>query len=148
MKNLLLVLILGLIFSTQLSFVAAATESEKEARYLKARENMVLMQLINRGIKDERVLSAMRKVKRHRFVPEKLKSFAYMDRPLPIGEEQTISQPYIVALMTELPATFLLPIDSILRVFTISIVVGVVGMYFILIRLSRQSIMDIFRQTF
>jgi lipoprotein-releasing system permease protein len=53
-----------------------------------------------------------------------------------------------MALMTELPANFILPVDAILRVFTISILIGVVGMYFILIRLSRQSIMDIFRQTF
>ncbi len=53
-----------------------------------------------------------------------------------------------MALMTELPATFYLPIDSILRVFIISIAVGIIGMYLILIRLSRQSIMDIFRQTF
>ncbi|MBY9002619.1 MAG: FtsX-like permease family protein [Candidatus Lokiarchaeota archaeon] len=53
-----------------------------------------------------------------------------------------------MALMTELPANFILPIDSIFRVFTISIAIGVIGMYFILIRLSRQSIMDIFRQTF
>ncbi|MHA1496804.1 MAG: hypothetical protein ACTSRT_04410 [Promethearchaeota archaeon] len=53
-----------------------------------------------------------------------------------------------MALMTELPVNFVLPIDSILRVFIISIAIGVLGMYFILIRLSRQSIMDIFRQTF
>ncbi|MHA1671523.1 MAG: ABC transporter permease [Promethearchaeota archaeon] len=53
-----------------------------------------------------------------------------------------------MALMTELPANFLLPIDAILRVFVISITIGFLGMYFILMRLSRQSIMDIFRQTF
>lgn len=53
-----------------------------------------------------------------------------------------------MALMTELPANFILPVDSILRVFIISIAIGVIGMYFILMRLSRQSIMDIFRQTF
>ncbi|MBY9019277.1 MAG: FtsX-like permease family protein, partial [Candidatus Lokiarchaeota archaeon] len=53
-----------------------------------------------------------------------------------------------MALMTELPANFILPVESILRVFAISIAIGFVGMYFILMRLSRQSIMDIFRQTF
>jgi len=63
---------------------------------------MVDQQLAERGIKDRRVLDAMRKVPRHLFVPEKLQRFAYEDYPLPIGLEQTISQPYIVALMTEL----------------------------------------------
>jgi ABC-type antimicrobial peptide transport system permease subunit len=53
-----------------------------------------------------------------------------------------------MALMTELPANFILPVDDILRVFSISISIGIVAMYFILIRLSKQSIMDIFRQTF
>lgn len=65
------------------------------------RERMVKKQLELRGIKDKAVLSAMRKVKRHLFVPSDLKDFAYADRPLPIGYEQTISQPYIVAYMTE-----------------------------------------------
>jgi protein-L-isoaspartate(D-aspartate) O-methyltransferase len=62
---------------------------------------MVESQLISRGIKDPRVLEAMRKVPRHRFVEEALVSQAYNDHPLPIGEKQTISQPYMVALMTE-----------------------------------------------
>jgi protein-L-isoaspartate(D-aspartate) O-methyltransferase len=62
---------------------------------------MVEEQLIPRGIKDQRVLDVFRKVERHRFVPEDLKESAYADFPLPIGEGQTISQPYIVALMTE-----------------------------------------------
>lgn len=66
------------------------------------RERMVETQIKSRGVKDERVLSAMRKVERHRFVPEPYVSLAYSDQPLPIGEGQTISQPYIVALMTEL----------------------------------------------
>jgi protein-L-isoaspartate(D-aspartate) O-methyltransferase len=57
--------------------------------------------LINRGIRDERVLSAFRKVPRHLFLDEALWPQAYSDHPLPIGEKQTISQPYIVALMTE-----------------------------------------------
>ena len=66
-----------------------------------AREKMVEHQLEDRGIKDIRVLYAMRKVPRHLFVPEALQSRAYEDGPLPIGENQTISQPYMVAYMTE-----------------------------------------------
>jgi protein-L-isoaspartate(D-aspartate) O-methyltransferase len=66
-----------------------------------ARNRMVESQLISRGIKNPRVLDTMRKVPRHRFVEEALISQAYNDHPLPIGEKQTISQPYMVALMTE-----------------------------------------------
>lgn len=62
---------------------------------------MIEGQLVNRGIRDPRVLDAMRKVPRHMFVDEALSEQAYSDHPLPIGEKQTISQPYIVALMTE-----------------------------------------------
>jgi protein-L-isoaspartate(D-aspartate) O-methyltransferase len=69
--------------------------------YRIARERMVKDQLIPRGISDKRVLSAMGKVPRDRFVEEALVTEAYNDHPLPIGEKQTISQPYIVALMTE-----------------------------------------------
>jgi protein-L-isoaspartate(D-aspartate) O-methyltransferase len=67
----------------------------------KARSKMVEDQIISRGIKDARVIAAMRKVPRHLFVEEALQSQAYSDHPLPIGEKQTISQPYMVALMTE-----------------------------------------------
>jgi len=66
-----------------------------------ARRRMIQEQLIPRGIKDQRVLAAMGKVPRHLFVPEALWHQAYSDCPLPIGHGQTISQPYIVALMTE-----------------------------------------------
>ena len=66
------------------------------------REKMVETQIKARGVKDPRVLSALLKVERHRFVPEEYLDSAYSDRPLPIGEGQTISQPYIVAVMTEL----------------------------------------------
>ncbi len=62
---------------------------------------MVELQLASRGIRDPRVLEAMGKVPRHQFVDEALQDQAYNDYPLPIGEKQTISQPYIVALMTE-----------------------------------------------
>jgi protein-L-isoaspartate(D-aspartate) O-methyltransferase len=65
------------------------------------RKRMVKEQLIPRGIKDPRVIEAFLKVERHRFIPEELRGSAYADFPIPIGEGQTISQPYIVALMTE-----------------------------------------------
>jgi protein-L-isoaspartate(D-aspartate) O-methyltransferase len=63
---------------------------------------MVRRQIRARGVKDERVLGAMERVPRHEFVPAAQRPYAYEDRPLPIGKGQTISQPYIVALMTEL----------------------------------------------
>lgn len=69
--------------------------------YRTAREKMVESQIKNRGIIDEKVLKAMLKVPRHLFVDPALRDQAYGDYPLPIGEGQTISQPYIVALMTE-----------------------------------------------
>jgi protein-L-isoaspartate(D-aspartate) O-methyltransferase len=69
--------------------------------FQKARDRMVESQLISRGINDPRVLEAMRKVSRHLFVDEALQDQAYSDHPLPIADKQTISQPYIVALMTE-----------------------------------------------
>jgi protein-L-isoaspartate(D-aspartate) O-methyltransferase len=69
--------------------------------FQKARDRMVETQLISRGINDPRVLEAMRKVSRHLFVDEALQDQAYSDHPLPIADKQTISQPYIVALMSE-----------------------------------------------
>jgi len=66
-----------------------------------ARKEMVHNQIVARGIIDTNVINAMLSVERHKFVPEELERLAYNDYPLPIGEEQTISQPYIVALMTE-----------------------------------------------
>jgi len=69
--------------------------------YEKKRRAMVAEQIEERGVKDKRVLEVMDKVPRHEFVPEKYRPFAYDDCPLLIGEGQTISQPYIVALMTE-----------------------------------------------
>jgi len=70
--------------------------------YASERAEMVNRQIAGRDVSDERVLAAMRKVPRHEFVPESERRSAYHDTPLPIGEGQTISQPYIVALMTEL----------------------------------------------
>ncbi len=69
--------------------------------FQRLRQEMVEVQLVRRGIKDPAVLAAMRKVARHRFVPEQLWMLAYDDQPLPIDRRQTISQPYMVALMTE-----------------------------------------------
>jgi len=69
--------------------------------YAIARRRMVDEQLVARGVRDPRVLSAMLKVPRHKFVPEALASQAYTDYPLPIGEGQTISQPYMVGMMSE-----------------------------------------------
>ncbi|WP_256461282.1 protein-L-isoaspartate(D-aspartate) O-methyltransferase [Desulforhabdus sp. TSK] len=70
--------------------------------FQKARDRMIELQLVSRGIRDPRVLEAMGKVPRHLFVDEALQDQAYNDYPLPIGDKQTISQPYIVALMTEI----------------------------------------------
>jgi protein-L-isoaspartate(D-aspartate) O-methyltransferase len=65
------------------------------------RVRMVEDQIAARGIRDPRVLSAMLRVARHEMIPHELRAFAYSDRPLPIGSDQTISQPYVVAAMTE-----------------------------------------------
>jgi protein-L-isoaspartate(D-aspartate) O-methyltransferase len=80
------------------------------------RLRMVECQLRARGIKDERVLAAMARVPRHEFTPEAFRSQSYADHPSPIGEGQTISQPYIVALMLE--ALALKPADKVLEVGT------------------------------
>lgn len=69
--------------------------------YSTLRHQMVISQLRSRGVADERMLSAMERVPRHEFAPERYREQAYQDHPLPIGEGQTISQPYIVALMLE-----------------------------------------------
>ena len=69
--------------------------------YAQKRQKMIENQLRPRGIKDEKVIKSMLKVKRHLFVPENVRAYAYDDKPLPIGYDQTISQPYIVAYMTE-----------------------------------------------
>lgn len=90
-----IILIISLLF-----FSCSITISQKD--YKNMRDRMVEDQLIARGIKDERVITAMKKVERHKFVPENLQDVAYGDFPLPIGYDQTISQPYIVAYMTEI----------------------------------------------
>ncbi|MEW6410340.1 MAG: protein-L-isoaspartate(D-aspartate) O-methyltransferase [Nitrospirota bacterium] len=80
--------------------LALRAEPQGEA-FTKAREKMVKQDIEGRGIKDKRVLSAMSKIPRHLFVAKDLQRMAYGDHPLPIGEGQTISQPYVVALMTQ-----------------------------------------------
>ena len=69
--------------------------------YETLRHRMVNKQIIARGITDSKVIKAMQRIERHLFVPEELAQMAYADRPLPIGYRQTISQPYIVAFMTD-----------------------------------------------
>jgi protein-L-isoaspartate(D-aspartate) O-methyltransferase len=82
--------------------VLASLGAAAQDRYAADREAMVRTQIEARGIKNSAVLSAMRSVPRHELVPDSIRYMAYSDRPLPIGNGQTISQPYIVAIMTEL----------------------------------------------
>jgi protein-L-isoaspartate(D-aspartate) O-methyltransferase len=89
-------------------------DTEKKLQEL--RKQMIEKQIRARGVKDQRVLDAMMRVERHHFVPQGLESEAYNDSPLSIGEGQTISQPYIVALMTELAK--LRPDSNVLEVGT------------------------------
>ncbi len=84
-----------------LGWVQPAYPNE-EPRFLEQRRRMVEQDLLGRDIDDARVLRAMGRLARHRFVSEALQDTAYVDHPLPIGHQQTISQPYIVALMTQL----------------------------------------------
>lgn len=79
-----------------------AISASDEAAFTAARERMVEQQIAARDVKDADVLAAMRQVPRHRFVPPAERARAYIDAPLPIGNGQTISQPYMVALMTQL----------------------------------------------
>ena len=78
-----------------------AEELDDTPKYREARKEMVSTQIRLRGVSNKDVLSAMIEVPRHSFVPKKLVSQAYEDHPIPIGQGQTISQPYVVALMTE-----------------------------------------------
>lgn len=83
-------------------FLGVLMRVKEEEEFIKLRENMVKNQIISRGIQDKKVIAAMKKVPRHLFVEKSYEDSAYSDYPLPIGFNQTISQPYIVALMTEL----------------------------------------------
>ncbi len=91
-----------LLFLLSLLVILAMAKNPQYPDYYQLRQKMVNEQIIARGVRTESVIKAMQKVERHLFVPEQYRNFAYSDRPLPIGEGQTISQPYIVALMTEL----------------------------------------------
>jgi protein-L-isoaspartate(D-aspartate) O-methyltransferase len=95
---------------------AAPAGGKNDDPYRPARTEMVAEQIRARGISDQRVLDAMTAVPRHRFVPDGLRRKAYGDHPLPIGDGQTISQPYIVALMTD--RLRLSPTDRVLEVGT------------------------------
>ena len=95
-KHFQLIILVSFLF---FSFTTICSYNDK---YEKVRKRMVSEHIVARGIKDQKVIQAMIKVERHLFVPKNKERMAYEDRPLPIGEGQTISQPYIVALMTEI----------------------------------------------
>jgi len=108
--------LIALLFIWLLPCVALPADATEPAATLQARERMVHEQIQARGISRPEVLNAMRSVPRHWFVPADLADSAYQDHPLPIGEGQTISQPYIVALMTEL--LDLKPTEQVLEIGT------------------------------
>jgi len=83
------------------AFASCASHGTDDAAFARARQEMVATQIVARGVRDERTLRAMRAVERHLFVPPESRAHAYEDHPLAIGNGQTISQPYIVAFMTE-----------------------------------------------
>ena len=102
LAGLVLSYLFSLPFSPPRDSQAAGRQKEGETTiYARARKQMVQKQIAGRGVRDPRVLQAMLSVPRHRFVPAPMRPMAYNDSPLPIGEGQTISQPYIVAYMTE-----------------------------------------------
>jgi len=103
-------------FKIYLVILAALFSFDQNPDYAALRKKMVDEQLEHRGITSGKVLEAMRKVERHRFVPVEFRNQAYEDYPLPIGEGQTISQPYIVAFMTEV--LDIKPTDRILEIGT------------------------------
>jgi len=95
-------LFLSIIFLLTVSAPGVCGSRADSPEFKAARQELVARFIEGQGISDDKVLKAMRKVPRHVFVPDDLASVAYADRPLPIGEGQTISQPYVVALMTEI----------------------------------------------
>jgi len=108
-------LLRGIFFLSFLLFFNIMSHAE-DTSYKAQREAMVRSQIKGRGIKSEAVLKAMQTVPRHLFVPYNMREYAYTDRPLQIGFEQTISQPYIVAYMTE--ALNIKPGDKVLEIGT------------------------------
>lgn len=109
-------LLINFVLITFLIVPSCRSQVKDEQQYEQARLAMVKGQIRARGITDDQVLDAMKKVERHRFVPAGYLDEAYNDYPLPIGEGQTISQPYIVAFMTE--AIELKPSDKVLEIGT------------------------------
>lgn len=108
MSSLRLLLVIIVLISASCIEAEVTVTAQKElpadapsSPYYTARKQMVNDQMIARGIHEKNIINAFLKVKRHLFVPEKYRSRAYGDHPLPIGEGQTISQPYIVAFMTQ-----------------------------------------------
>ena len=83
------------------AFIACGAEVDSKRNFQEQRTRMVAQQIAARGVRDQAVLDAMRAVPRHLFIPTQWQDEAYDDHPVPIGYEQTISQPYIVAYMTE-----------------------------------------------
>ena len=106
----------SLIFFVMTAVLFAVTGSSATDEYRVKRLKMVESDIRGRGIRDKRVLDAMSKIERHLFVDNSFAKSAYNDHPLPIGEDQTISQPYVVALMTE--ALKLKPTDRVLEIGT------------------------------
>jgi protein-L-isoaspartate(D-aspartate) O-methyltransferase len=106
----------GQIGGSELSSSRSPEDSAESPATRDARERMVQEQIVARGIQDARVLEALRKVPRHRFVSPEMRAHAYEDTALPIGLGQTISQPYVVAFMTE--ALELKPQDRVLEIGT------------------------------
>jgi len=104
-----------LIYATALVLVSTSLLASDDS-YIKQRQAMVENDIKGRGIVDKKVLDIMMKVPRHLFVDKSSRSMAYADHPVPIGEGQTISQPYVVALMTE--ALHLKPADRVLEIGT------------------------------
>jgi protein-L-isoaspartate(D-aspartate) O-methyltransferase len=110
---------MGLLFEGDGEFYPDGARDKNQVNVLQASrdvEVMLITQIMGRGVKDPRVLAAMRKVPRHEFVPAEFRHRAYEDTPLPIGEGQTISQPYIVAFMSE--QLHLNPTDRVLEIGT------------------------------
>jgi protein-L-isoaspartate(D-aspartate) O-methyltransferase len=107
---------IAFIIVASLFFLTCSVQKGDKDFYQAARQRMVTEDIQRRGIDDKRVLQAMLKVQRHLFVPENYRHMAYADRPVPIGEGQTISQPYIVALMTY--HLLLKPGDKVLEIGT------------------------------
>jgi protein-L-isoaspartate(D-aspartate) O-methyltransferase len=107
---------ISFIIVASLFFLTCSAQKGDKDFYRAARQQMVTEDIQKRGIDDPRVLQAMLKVERHLFVPENYRHMAYADRPVPIGEGQTISQPYIVALMTY--HLHLKPEDKVLEIGT------------------------------